>query len=557
MKKNNFEEWTKEELIKEIDQLKKRKKYGLVWEVANEEIVEKCINEFPIIELVKNKQIYKKNCQSNGIIIEGDNFHSLSVLNYTHKKKIDVIYIDPPYNTGSRDWKYNNNYVDEEDRFRHSKWCSFMYNRLKLTKDLLTDDGIVIASIDNNEFHNLRHILEEIFPNKEIVTTVIQHNFRGRAKNNFSLTHEYLIWVLPANKDIITREDEKSADGILNLRRTGQNSLKKDRPTMFYGILVNDKLKIIGVTEVLKSSNDLNKLKKRENVKIVLPIDKEGTERRWYYGSERTIEEAKKGNVFATIIKDKIEIKFKFSGIPKRRKSVWTDPKYDSSSHGTGLLNEILGKDAFPFPKSLYAVKDCIEAATKKKNAIILDFFAGSGTTGHAVLKLNEMDSGNREFILCTNNEKTNSGTYKIAEDITYPRLKKVIEGYKKVKGIKCNLKYFKTKFIAADYNDKNKILMAKNATDLICVKENVYELVLENSDYKIFKNENKFVFIIYNQLSIEKIVKILTKYKGQIKLYIFSLGIDFFEDEFKDFSNVEVEPIPEPILATYRRIFY
>lgn len=143
-----YNEYSKEELIEEIKKLRKRKKYGLVWEDKKEEVVEMCKNKLPVLKEVKNKEIITDRDKPVNLLIEGDNYHALSVLNYTHAKKIDVIYIDPPYNTGARDWKYNNNYVDINDAWRHSKWLSMMKHRLELSKKLLKEDGVFICTID-------------------------------------------------------------------------------------------------------------------------------------------------------------------------------------------------------------------------------------------------------------------------------------------------------------------------------------------------------------------------------------------------------------------------
>ncbi|MDP3758668.1 MAG: DNA methyltransferase, partial [Candidatus Daviesbacteria bacterium] len=219
-------------------------------------------------------------------------------------------------------------------------------------------------------------------------------------------------------------------------------------------------------------------------------------------------------------------------------------------------LENILGEKIFDFPKSLYLLFDALKL-TAKSDATILDFFAGSGTTGHAVLELNKKDGGNRKFILCTNNENN------IATDVSYPRIKKVIEGYKNLKkenivGLGGNLKYFKTDFV--DYKestDKNKIKLTKEAVEMLCVKEGTFESVLDNEDFKIFKNHDHYAGIIFDQLAIEDFKKANKDIKGKISVYIFSLGDDSFEDEFEDIKQkVKLSPIPEAILKVYRRIY-
>ena len=181
---------SKESLIKEIErlkkELKKKKKYGLVWEEKPEEVVEMCKTKLPVLKEVKNKEIITDKDKPVNLLIEGDNYHALSVLNYTHAKKVDVIYIDPPYNTGARDWKYNNNYVDINDAWRHSKWLSFMSHRLRLLKNLLSPNGVLICTIDHNEQEALGLLLKELFPSKEITCVTIIHNPSGIQGKNFS-----------------------------------------------------------------------------------------------------------------------------------------------------------------------------------------------------------------------------------------------------------------------------------------------------------------------------------------------------------------------------------
>jgi len=189
-----------ENLKQVIKRLKSRKRYGLVWENKLEDVVESCKEKLPVLAEESGKEVKTKQNKPVNIIIEGDNYHALSVLNYTHERKIDVIYIDPPYNTGAKDWKYNNNFVDINDTYRHSKWLSMMDKRLRIAKRLLKKDGVLICAIDDNEFNRLGLLLEEIFFGKELHCMTIVHNPRGIQGKNFSYTHEYAYFVLP-NKD--------------------------------------------------------------------------------------------------------------------------------------------------------------------------------------------------------------------------------------------------------------------------------------------------------------------------------------------------------------------
>ena len=425
MAKSKYETYTHAQLLEELRRLNKLKKYGLVWEenesTNTKEIFEKeSIGKLPVLSEAHAKGIKTDVNQPTNILIEGDNYHALSVLNYTHAKGVDVIYIDPPYNTGARDWKYNNDFVDSEDSFRHSKWLSFMNKRLKLAKKLLKSTGVLICTIDKNEQEALGLLLKEIYFDKEIACITIIHNPAGAQGKNFSFTHEYAYFVYPKNgKYIGTTTREK--DLVSPLRDWGTISKREEAKTCFYPIIVKDD-KILKFGEVCpdefhpKSSN----IKKKDGTIWIYPIDKHGIERKWVF-SRKSVENIK-DQLFCRSSDDEVVImRRKEEGTYR---TVWDNSRYYANVYGSNLLNKIVSVK-FPFPKSLYAVFDCIKAVIHDKdNAVILDFFAGSGTTGHAVMLLNNEDNGKRQFILCTNNEN------KICEDVTYPRIKNVIKGY-------------------------------------------------------------------------------------------------------------------------------
>jgi len=547
-----YNDWPKEQLITEIKRLKRRKKYGLLWEDKPEDVAELCKTKLPVLFDVQEKEIKENDRKPTNILIEGDNYHALSVLNYTHKGRIDVIYIDPPYNTGARDWKYNNDYVDINDNYRHSKWLSMMSKRLLLAKNLLKPDGVLICAIDDNEFHHLGTLLEEIFFNYEIHCVTIVHNPRGIQGNNFSYTHEYAYFVFRKGIKVISHRKINPEDvEWRNLRDNGGESLRTDARNCFYPIIVKGE-KIIGFGDVLK--NEIHPEKQTIQEKgcfFVYPIDRQKIERKWRYARQSVegvqhLLRAKK-----TSYGYEIEIGKDFGTV----RTVWQDSRYDSNEYGTKLVHALVPDAKFDFPKSVFNTYDCISPILyERKNALVLDYFAGSGTTGHAVLILNKEDKGQRGFILCTNNEN------KIAEDVCYPRIKKVIKGHKNypdITGISANLKYFRTDFVDAEPTDKNKKKLTEQATEMLCLKEGTFEKVVNKKVFKIFKNTWHYTGIIFDQMAIPEFKEAIKKLKGRFSVYVFSLGDDSFEEEFDDVKQrVKLSPIPEVILRIYRRIF-
>lgn len=547
------------ELEAELKKIKKQKKYGLVWEDKPEQIVEDCKRNVPILRLKEKKGIdsviITDESKDENILIEGDNYHTLSVLNYTHKGKIDVIYIDPPYNTGARDWKYNNDYVDINDQWRHSKWISFMNNRLWLAKNLLSKDGVLIIAIDHNEQEPLGILLQEIFADKEIDPIVIIHNPAGVQGKNFSYTHEFAYFVYPKNGKYIG-EVSRDKELVSPLRDWGGTSARKLAKTCFYPIIVKDG-EIIGFGDVCaedfhpKSAN----IKQKDGSIFVYPIDDHGVERKWVY-SKSSAEK----NLHQLFVKERdgefviIRRKDSFT-----YRTVWDDKKYYANIFGSKTLNNII-PTKFSFPKSIYTVEDCIKAVVHNKDkAIILDFFAGSGTTGHAVLELNKQDNGNRKFILCTNNENN------ICEEITYERIKRVITGYKSIKGDKVeglggNLRYYKTDLVDIEKlqhtPDQAKVKLTYQAGEMIGLRENTLNEVEKNDWWQIFEGHGKTSAIYFKEdkEKLQDLVDILEKKKQSAVLYIFSWGKNEYKSEYSS-VNIRVEDIPEPILEVYKEI--
>jgi len=522
-------------------ELKKRKKYGLVWEDKPEDVVIMCKEKLPVLKEVKNNEIITDKEKPVNLLIEGDNYHALSVLNYTHAKKVDVIYIDPPYNTGNKDFIFNDHYVDKEDAYRHSKWLSFMEKRLRLARNLLKDTGVIFISIDDNEVAQLKLLMGEIFGENNFIAHFVWNKKTGRQNDArfVSVNHEYILcFARNINKckfNLIPRTEEtnkefsnpdndprgpwihrplhaKSGTESSRYRIRFPNGVEWEPPVGTYPRFSKEKL--------LEMYRD-NRIwfgKSRKNVPRY----------------KRFLFEVKQGLVPNTLL------------LPH---------DVGSTQKAKQDYKKVLSNINFDNPKPIGLIK-YLSIMGGNKDALILDFMAGSGTTGHAVLELNKEDGGNRKFILVTNNENN------ICTDVCYPRIKKVIQGYKNLKGEQVeglggNLKYFKTDFVDAEPTDKNKIKLTKKATEMLCVKEGTFELVQDKDSFKIFKNSKHYTGIIFDQSAIPEFKEAIKDIKGRFSVYIFSLSDETFDDEFQDVKQkVKISPIPEVILRIYRRIF-
>jgi adenine-specific DNA-methyltransferase len=552
MKKEKENTLSKEKLLAEIErlkkELKKKKNYGLVWEEKPEEVVEMCKQKLPVLKEVKSREILTDPNKPVNLLIEGDNYHTLSVLNYTHARKVDVIYIDPPYNTGAKDWKYNNNYVDENDPYRHSKWLSMMYKRLRIAKNLLKQDGVLIVTIDDHELFGLLGILENLNA-KSLGRVCICIKPEGRRQSKYIMeSHEYALFVTWGNPvmrglNVDFGLDFPEEDAISKFRWEGlmrRDAPREDRGSDYwypFYVLHDGAINIEPV----------------HGAKQIWPINTKGIERVWLWDKERAATNLTE--LRAVVRKEKATIYYKRREQGRvKPTSFWYGSKYNANAYGTRLVTSILPKNDFDYPKSLYSVIDCIDIFLPQ-NGLIVDFFAGSGTTGHAALALNREDQGQRQFILCTNNENN------ICTEVCYPRIQKIIDGYRNtgsdVEGFGGNLKYFKTDFVDAEPTDKNKKKLTDQATEMLCVREGTFENVLERKDFKIFKNSNHYTGIIFDQLAIPEFKKAIKEIKGNFSVYVFSLGDDTFDEEFVDVKQkIKLSPIPEAILRVYRRIF-
>jgi adenine-specific DNA-methyltransferase len=381
------------------------------------------------------------------VVINAENHHALEALRFTHAGKVDCIYIDPPYNSGARDWKYNNDYVDETDAYRHSKWLAFMERRLKLAKELLNpDDSVLIVTIDEREYLRLGLLLEQTFVESRIqmVSSVIKAEGTSRA-DEFSRTNEFLFFVRIGTSPIfpLVNESEEVEIPWRTLRRTDYESRRgtaKGGPAQFYAIFVNnDAATIQHVGEPLPHAAPRTSVPDIDGCTAVFPVRPDGTEMNWSLTRESLLERMRAGYVrvgrFEPTSPQQYVISYLKSGAIEDIKSgaaevigrnsdgsiravyrsgklrmpttQWAVTSHDAQRGGTGVLRALLGPTRrFPFPKSVYAVEDTIRFFVKDKHdAVVLDFFAGSGTTAHAVMRLNKQDGGRRQSIMLTNNE--------------------------------------------------------------------------------------------------------------------------------------------------------
>jgi adenine-specific DNA-methyltransferase len=549
------------ELESQIFKLKERKKYGLVWEDKPEEVVSLCNENVPVLREVKTRKVSLDNNSPSNFLIEGDNYHALSVLNYTHCSAIDLIYIDPPYNTGAKDWKYNNDYVDDTDPWRHTKWVSWMHKRLVLSRRLLKPTGALIVAIDDYEVNSLGLLLEELFPDYDRSLIIVEHHPQGAGSVTISRTHEYAYVCTPKGVGILGREVVENGDNW-SLKRSGQaeNNWRSHRPNQFFALHIDEeKGAVVDVGPNLKRDEKYPLGKTKEGYLRIYPLDKSGGERAWRYNRDTMMKLIAGGN-----------IEYSKSGALSVKKvgekqipifSVWKDSRYNAGTSGSNLLSDILGEAGkFPYPKSLYTVVDMVAMIVRNDpKAVILDFFAGSGTTGHAVLEINKEDSGDRRFILCTNNENN------ICEEITYERLKRVMKGYKnkkgdKVEGLGGNLSYYKTDLVNIEklhrVSDEAKIKVTHQAGEMIAMREDTPSEIERNDWWQIFEGTEKRTAIYFKEdkSRLDELVKKLEKMDYPVTLYVFCWGKNEYKNEFGA-KNVHIEDIPDPILAVYKEI--
>ncbi|KKT75448.1 MAG: Methyltransferase [Parcubacteria group bacterium GW2011_GWB1_44_7] len=602
-KKISYDNWSKEELIKELSRIKETK-YGLVWHRdLTEEKIDVLINPdartpsemfpnemagkpFPVLKEVKSKEIKTDKSKPVNLLIEGDNYHSLAVLNFTHEEAIDLIYIDPPYNTGNNDFIYNDKYVDKEDGYRHSKWLAFMEKRLKLAKKLLKESGVIFISIGDDEFAQLKLLLDDpgLFTENNFVACIprVAKTASNKGKHfapsvDYILVYAKNIEALELFKDevdssLYKKKDEK---GFYRDDVALYQSALDSRPNQRYFIKCPDGSLVIPPGDVMPDE--------KKDASFVKPKSENDKVWRWSYSTyleKKDILVYKETKNSPLLDQNGNQAKWNIY-----TKSYLSD-RQETGTVPRNFLDQFINRQgadflktmdiSFDYSKPVELIKYLIKITDKKNDITVLDFMAGSGTTGQAVLELNNEDGGTRNFILGTNNElngfkkelevkgfsKKEIEERGICRRITYPRLEKIIKGYKNTKGeniagLGGNLKYYTCDFVEAEPSDKNKRKLVSKSTEMLCIHESAFELVQDKDEFKIFKNSGKHLGIIFHEDAIDDYKKAIKKMNGRFNTYVFSMTDDPHKADFADMEDkVKLCAIPEVILKVYREIF-
>ncbi len=543
---------TNEEKSELLGLLRKQKKYGLVWEDKPEDVEERLRDELPVLIEDTTKALISDDADApNHILIEGDNLEALTSLAYTHEGKIDVIYIDPPYNTGNKDFVYNDRIVDKEDSYRHSKWLSFMNKRLRIAKQLLSDSGVIFISIDDNEQAQLKLLCDEVFGGENNVGTIIwKKKTNGNNMGLIAPVHDYIL----SYAHNINNISNKSFGLPLSdeyVKKTYSNPDNDPRGPW--------------------TTSDLSANHKGPYYPITNPLTGEvhypSKGRYWVFNENETLRRINEGLIIfgkSGNAKPVQKVFLQNRETKKKNADSWWD-KHGMNEDGTVELTEIFNESKkFVHPKPTITIKHLLTLPSNK-DFTILDFFAGSGTTLHATMQLNAEDGGHRKCILVTNNENN------ICEEVTYERNKRVINGYttpkgEDVTGLKKNtLRYYRTSFVGRSRSMKNMRQLMNLSTDMLCIKEDLYteqtkfgEQPTYKNVFRYFDNGKKRMMIIYKEEAVPLLADLIRKtdYEGKMRVYVFSPSEDPWEGEFEEVADrVELCALPQAIYNAYKRI--
>ena len=562
----DYSKFSHEELVKFIEELQsqlKSEKYGLYWDrsIETEECITKCAVYMPLLERIDEKTLFFDKSDNN-ILLEGDNYHSLATLKMLSNGKpiCDAIYIDPPYNTGNEDFAYNDNYVDNDDGYRHSKWLSFMESRLKIAREILAEDGCIFISIDDHEMANLKLLCDQIFGAKNFINCIA---IKMSEMSGVKMAHINLR--LPKLKEYCLVYSKSNLFEIKPIVKNRIENLEEfSKYAKYYSKIIEDRSlpieqwNIIPLTEYISKNNIPIKTDEE-----ILRFKIENAERMVYRTNNKSFSKIRCDKDITNIIS------------PTGIEYIWWEGKqmlflsdYTKSYEGdfwtdisTINLNKEGGVDYQNGKKPLKLLIKLF-SMIKKENAVILDFFAGSGSTAEAILMMNKIDGQHRKFILCQCNEQHNN----ICTDVTYPRLKTVItgirpDGTKYSDGIPANLIYYKTDFIKDSNNtDQAKYCLVEKVDELLCISEDIF-IQLERNDYSshyVSNDESRHMFIYfdyYNEVKFNEFKQRVLNATGTKIVYIFSSDNNVDETLFEGIKDVEVKPIPSKIYEIYKEI--
>lgn len=579
-KKKSYEDLEKR-IIELESKLKFLNKYGLVWdkEDTKEDVVLHCENNIPLLVQEEDKKIICNEGENN-ILIEGDNYHALTALNFVAKETIDIIYIDPPYNTGHNDFSYNDKFVDKEDCYRHSKWLNMISKRLVLAKELLKKDGIIFISIDDKEQANLKLLCDSIFGENNFITNFCWEKTQhfGRQKINYYSNCEYILCyakklfnsdngslkellVEKVKTDLIDAPlfNATNKENILtfkkgtvkfNLKDGTYKTSKNESYLLIKPVIIKNSLNANDLILKFKSRWSQKTIDEEINKGTTFWIKSDGFAIRTVYHLGKTTNESPKQLIFTNTNNPLCSInRFK--------------TKVGVNEEGSNELSNIITQNIFSYPKPVSLIKYLLslyynyDLKQHNNNFTVLDFFAGSGTTGQAVMELNKEDGGHRKFILCTNNENN------ICTGVTYPRLKTVISGIrpdatKYSEGLPNNLFYFKTDFVKDENNtEQARYSLVEKVDGLLCIAENIFEEVERNDYSSHYKSKNKHLFIFNDYYSKEKFDEFkqrILKTIGSKIVYIYSSNNDVDPTLIND-KDVIIKPIPSKIYEIYKEI--
>lgn len=570
------------ELEKQVERLQSEIKrnsetdYGLRWMDIPEAFEKESENKIPTLEEVKELAISHDDGKPTHILIEGDNYHALTCLNYTHKGKIDVIYIDPPYNTGSDGFVYKDKRVLDkfpdgttvpiDHPLRHSYWLSFMEKRLQLAKNLLSENGVIFISIDDNEQANLKLLCDQIFGGKNFLGNIIWEKAdspRMDAKD-LSSRHDFIIVycknidnhpikkiVSNAVPEHYNKVDSNGARYYLKpLRYMGNADSRSDRPNMYYGIESPDGT-------------------------IVFPLRADGSDGRWRWSKEKLEKEKYRLEFIKTkngwSVNSRI---YANEGQETPVETIWFNQDVESNRQAIATLKGIFGDEkVFTNPKPVKLLQRIIQISTNEES-IVLDFFAGSGTSMQATMQQNTEDGGHRQCILVQAPEAS------ICREVTYERNRRVMQGYTNAKGetiagLGNSMKYYRTTFIGEhtpiEASDYDKTILAQKAGCLLALSENTLEEITTTRSYQVFAlrkgdrptNDCMFTAVYFsgNLMDFAQLRKqiehLQVEYKHpKIVIYVFCWGdASIMQNEFDDLKNLIIKDIPQPIIDIYTKL--